>query len=349
MEYSPRTVADSPSAMLAPGSDERVAPGAGKHALFPRPYRPLPPAAPAVNDLSAAPSRHAKGGSPTPSPLPVSGAPEEVAASVSPPIASGTWRLSRNGETKSIHRLSWSRRQRPRATCWPRCERWRTTRMVSARRPSKSPPQTASRTEPPARSIRRSRVEELPAEPPSTRRESEPTDPQRAKAAAAARTPFDIRKAPDTPSTPSEGDELFRPVDDGVNRSPAALAARLARAFGPPAPPHPGRAITATRTASVQADTPSARPGVAGTPSHDVPPASRRTVTAVPTSPEAERMLTPLVGVDPSTSRSCRAPRPRRRRRPCEPTRWPSGRTRWSWGPGSPATRPGTSACWLTS
>src|SRR5262249_23107092 len=112
---------------------------------------------------------------------------------------------------------------------------------------------------------------------------------------------------PPEPPREREGDRLFQPVDDGVDRSPAAWAARLARAMRDSAGQTP---VTPARVFAVDASTAVAagpirprgqgrrRPSSAAS-APGSRQASRPAVSEVQVPDRARRFLKPLVGIDP--------------------------------------------------
>ena len=166
----------------------------------------------------------------------------------------------------------------------------------------------------PSPSRRRARVEELPTD----RLTAGATDSRESTAAASnSRRVGPPSRPPAVPEPPREreGDRLFQPVDDGVDRSPAVWAARLARAMRPASAASPR--TSAPRRAADSATAPTRRPvhpSVSGptrrpsTPIPSAPPApapvsrsAASDTSEVTVSEKARRFLKPIVGIDPAT------------------------------------------------
>jgi hypothetical protein len=162
---------------------------------------------------------------------------------------------------------------------------------------------------------RRARVEELPSDrvTPSTTDVREPTAP----AAPNSRRPVPPSRRSSAPEPPRqrESDRLFQPVEDGVDRSPAVWAARLAQAMRSPASqstrtPQSPRAADARAVAPrrlVRARMPGATSALTPPPPSapvsrpSAPDASAADVSEIRVSETARRFLKPLVGIDPAT------------------------------------------------
>ena len=175
--------------------------------------------------------------------------------------------------------------------------------------PDRVKPAAQSRVAVPASSRRRARVEELP-------REQRTADAPDSRNSAPADGPNGRRAVPPSRSVPApespperEGDRLFRPVEDGVDRSPAVWAARLARAMRSPAAT-PTSAASPARAADSGATAP--RRPIRDRMSAPTRPPSMPTPSTSPTPPptdmsevnvseRARRFLKPIVGIDPAT------------------------------------------------
>lgn len=170
---------------------------------------------------------------------------------------------------------------------------------------------------PVARPSRRARVEELPVERPPVLdverlpvldAESAESEGPAYRSPAPRGRPLQRRPAPaPEPPRDREGDRLFQPADDGIDRSPAAWAARLAQSMRPASRTTRAPSRTAagpergTPTPSRAAHAPAA-PRAAQRP----PPAA----SPVQLSQATRRFLKPLVGIDPASVTILQGPLP---------------------------------------
>jgi hypothetical protein len=168
-----------------------------------------------------------------------------------------------------------------------------------------------------ARSARRARVEELPVERPSIPETVSPGPPPQPRLSKEQLRQIAARRAAPPPE-PREraADRLFVPTDDGVDRSPAAWAARLAQSMRPSssrstAPPvSSAPSGSPTRPAPAPRSRSTARPPLPATANvKDVP---RSVALPIRVSQSARRFLKPLVGIDPESVTILQGPLPNR-------------------------------------
>jgi hypothetical protein len=164
---------------------------------------------------------------------------------------------------------------------------------------------------PVARPSRRARVEELPVErppvldaerPPVLDAESADSESPVYRSPAPRGRPLQRRPAPPPePPRDREGDRLFQPTEDGIDRSPAAWAARLAESMRP--------ASRTTRTPSRTAAGPERGTPTPSRAAH-APTRPRPAASPVQLSQATRRFLKPLVGIDPASVTILQGPLP---------------------------------------
>jgi hypothetical protein len=169
---------------------------------------------------------------------------------------------------------------------------------------SEDPPSTSIAS----KSARRGRVEELPVERPSIAESvSGGPLPQPRPSREQLREIASRRAAPPPEPREREGDRLFLPTDDGVDRSPAAWAARLTQSMRP-SPARSAASPVAPAQAFAARSRSTARPPLPATPNmKDVP---HSVAVPVRVSQSARRFLKPLVGIDPESVTILQGPLP---------------------------------------